>query len=243
MKLNGKNIISDADVTVLHQNSTLADVIKQQSTDIDRLKSNVKWLYKYGGVGSGSGGGGGNGGGSGVWYAVININGTTFTATPSETGNTQTGNLIVNGAGRYPIDIQIIRPRGGTFNAKISYFSGNTVTVNDKLNEDNAWTIKRNINITSNNQISVSITDGEYMAILRVDYITSPYYLTLKLCNNDGTLEYVGSVDKMVDDIKANGLKAKLEYDIGVEVAKDDAGNYNGVTYRVIDIKGNIKEP
>ena len=242
MKLNSKNIISDADVTVLHQNSTLADVIKQQSNDIDRLKSNVKWLYKYGGVGSGSGGGGGVGGGTGAWYAVISINGTTFTATPSETGNTQTGNLIVNGAGRYPLEIQIIRPRGGTFNTKISYYSGTMVTVNDKLNEDNAWTVKRNINITGNNKISITVTDGEFYVVLNVDYITSPYYLSLKLCNNADTLEHTGAVDKMVDDIRENGLKAKLEYDIGVEVAKDDDGNYNGVTYQVTDIKGNTKE-
>jgi hypothetical protein len=57
MKLNGKNIILDSDVTVAESSNSLSEVLKSYSNDLEKLKSNVKWLYKYGGVGSGGGGG------------------------------------------------------------------------------------------------------------------------------------------------------------------------------------------
>jgi len=57
---NGKNIITSDDVTVLGKNSgkTLEEVLESLQNDSDSLKSNVKWLYKYGGVGGNGGGGG-----------------------------------------------------------------------------------------------------------------------------------------------------------------------------------------
>ena len=62
MKHNGQNIIFDEDVTLTGSLSgqKLSDVIREQAEEIDRLKSNLKWIYKYGGVG-GSGGSGGGG--------------------------------------------------------------------------------------------------------------------------------------------------------------------------------------
>ena len=61
MKYNGTdNIITDNDILVTSgngSNKNLHAVIEEQQYDIDTLKSNVKWIYKYGGVGTGSGGG------------------------------------------------------------------------------------------------------------------------------------------------------------------------------------------
>jgi len=61
MKLNnGSKIIGTDDIFVSSNNSQigedLAAVLTKQDADILDLKKNVKWLYKYGGVG-GSGGG------------------------------------------------------------------------------------------------------------------------------------------------------------------------------------------
>ena len=68
MKYNGtNNIITDNDILVTSgsgSNKDLHTVIEEQQYDIDTLKSNVKWIYKYGGVGSGTGGGSGSGSGS-----------------------------------------------------------------------------------------------------------------------------------------------------------------------------------
>ena len=59
MKYNGTdNIITDNDILITSgngSNKNLYTVIEKQQYDIDTLKSNVKWIYKYGGVGSGTG--------------------------------------------------------------------------------------------------------------------------------------------------------------------------------------------
>ena len=58
-----QNIITDGDVIVTSPSKigkTLDEVLVEQQSDIDRLKSNVKYIYAYGGVG-GSGSGGGTG--------------------------------------------------------------------------------------------------------------------------------------------------------------------------------------
>jgi hypothetical protein len=62
MKYNGRNIIFDQDVTVTNTNhigENLSQVINKLDQDVNSLKSNVNWIYKYGGVGSGAGGGSG----------------------------------------------------------------------------------------------------------------------------------------------------------------------------------------
>lgn len=55
----GQNIIKDSDINLSEsfQNQNLAEVLNEYRQDLDQLKSNVKWLAKYGGVG-GSGGSG-----------------------------------------------------------------------------------------------------------------------------------------------------------------------------------------
>jgi hypothetical protein len=58
---------------------SLSDVLQQQQTDINSLKSNVKWIYKYGGVGSGAGGGGGSAS-SVPWNYIIELNDTAYTS-------------------------------------------------------------------------------------------------------------------------------------------------------------------
>jgi hypothetical protein len=64
MKINGKtNFISDKDIVITEGNNlgeTLSDILDNQQSDLNQLKSNVKWLYKYGGIGSGGGSGTGS---------------------------------------------------------------------------------------------------------------------------------------------------------------------------------------
>jgi len=72
MKKNGHNIITSDDITMLGKNSgkDLQTVLENAQNDIDSLKSNVKWLYKYGGVG-GSGGSGSPT--SDKWSATVSL--------------------------------------------------------------------------------------------------------------------------------------------------------------------------
>lgn len=239
MKLNGKNIILDSDVTVTESSSSLSEVLKSHSNDLEKLKSNVKWLYKYGGVGSGGGGGQV----TQKWYSIIDINGTSYQAVASDAGEVATGNLIVNGSGLYPISLQIIRPQGSSFSATISWFNGSsTTTKRYTLNADNSWSINDTILIGGNSTISVKITDGEYTAILNVSYISTPYIFQLDLCDNTGTSNKQSGSDIFISDVISEGLRAKLSYDIGIDVEEDSEGNKVGVTYVITDILGNVKE-
>jgi hypothetical protein len=77
MKLNGKNIIFSEDVTLSGDSSTLGnnlgEVLVNQNKELNKLKSNVKWLYKYGGVGSGTSTSSGSTGGSDTWSISASI--------------------------------------------------------------------------------------------------------------------------------------------------------------------------
>ena len=58
------NIITDGDIIITSpykNGKTLNEVLVEQQSDIDKLKSNVKYIYAYGGVGN-TGGSGGSGG-------------------------------------------------------------------------------------------------------------------------------------------------------------------------------------
>ena len=71
MKHNGQNIITDKDITLTgegFQGEELSGVLTNHTDRLNTLESNVKWIYKNGGVGSGSGGGGGD---STNWSAII----------------------------------------------------------------------------------------------------------------------------------------------------------------------------
>jgi len=80
MKLNNNskkiNIITDEDIIITssgQENNSLSEILKSHEENIDKLKSNVKWLYKYGGVGSGGGSGSGNP--QQTWKISISIDG------------------------------------------------------------------------------------------------------------------------------------------------------------------------
>ena len=91
MKLVNNNtsttFINTDDVTVSTSQTTLTDVLNDHNNDIQKLKQNVKWLYKYGGTGSKGGSGSGND--SSDWKMTVRINGST------------TQSLVNNGAKIY----------------------------------------------------------------------------------------------------------------------------------------------
>ena len=73
-----QNIITDGDVIITSPSKigkTLDEVLDEQQSDIDRLKSNVKYIYAYGGVGGSGSGGSGSGSGSTPVSAFIELDG------------------------------------------------------------------------------------------------------------------------------------------------------------------------
>ena len=99
-----KGIIDD-DILVTSPHNlgeSLKDVIDEQRQDIEKLKSNIKFIYSYGGVGGSGNGGSGSGGSvkeAKLYAELQNV----------ETGETRQINLDVNNIN------PLILPKSGTY--------------------------------------------------------------------------------------------------------------------------------
>lgn len=124
MKRKGANIITDQDIELTaygNQNKTLSEALTDQQTEIDQLKSNVKFIYKYGGIGSGPGGGSGP---TTTWKVVV---------TRTDTGAVIISGTTINfgGTGNYPFSVQVYG--GGSSTFKVTYNWTNSKVVKQKM--------------------------------------------------------------------------------------------------------------
>ena len=208
MKRNGKNIILSSDVTVesgSNRGKNLDEILEKQDSEIRELKSNVKWVYKYGGVGSGKGGGPGI---STAWSIYARLGG--------ELINGET--IILSGKGSYKLSLKINNPAGGVFNATYEYLhSGTTTSRTVKLNQDNAWTLEETIFLDSNSKIRVEVLDeNNETKWVESNYIVQSYSfdhkLVLKNGGNSG-MTYTSSTI-FVNYIRTNGIQISVDYSV-----------------------------
>ena len=226
MKLNGKsNIITDRDITItegLHLGENLSDVIDSQQKDINKLRSNVKWLYKYGGVGSGKGGGGS----ATSWALYVSMGGKLV-------DSDNTISLDPN-ASSYTIEIRIA---GGTNAYSVSYSYG-TVSRNITLDASNNWTSIITTALSSNGVISVTATDNIDVKTKYANYIVRPYQFSdltamQGYIDEDGILR-LGNVytssDIFIEKALASGLLLVCNYSIAVSAETNYTWSFNGTT-------------
>src|SRR5574344_1039955 len=163
MKKDGKNIIFDDDITMTGSNlgEKLSDVVGELQSKASKLESNLKWIYKYGGVG-GSGSGSGNSDTDYILYATLN----------GVQINSQ--NIILSSTGSYELVIKVQKPQGATFNVVYSYttINGSGVTVSQgetvQLNVSNSYTYTKYITLNNNDNVTVSATDSVYAVTKQV---------------------------------------------------------------------------
>lgn len=210
MKLNGKNIITDNDVTLTrtHLGETLDVVLDKQQAEIDSLKGNVKWIYQNGGVG-GKGGSGGSGSGDN-WSIYATLDNTQL----------KSNNIILNGPGIYKLVVKINKPGGGNFKCDIQYKNENGVQnpPSSYLNIDNVFTTTYNIQLGINDTINVTVTDenGEIKQVNAM-YIVNPYDFSIKYTKTNGQEYFSEDNDIFMEDIIENGLGIKINYSIGIK--------------------------
>lgn len=161
MKLNGnKNIILDGDVIVTSPSKigkTLGEVIDEQQQDINRLKSNVKYIYSYGGVGgTGSGGGSGSSGNSSDQAQLY------VTLNNKEIGDSP---ILLNGEGDYEFYAKVRKSGGERFFLRM-------------VTGDNP-----NINIAPRRPLSTELNNCEYTEMLN---IKKNGMIRVQLLDNDG---------------------------------------------------------
>ena len=242
LKKDGKNynIITDGDVTITSPSKigkTLKNVIDEQQSDIDRLKSNIKYIYAYGGVG-GSGSGSGSGGSNEKPITVrVTLNGSDIT-----TGEEP---IILDGKGNYKLYVKIGNASGKTL--LMGYTTdGSNVTdrlLNNRLNIDNRYQIELDVYLVKNNVLNISITDDEGNPIIYCSrrYIvdSDKFDISLNYKTDDGEINQYNSepYECFVSDPNRHDRFFKIDYSIyltnytkvNIQCSIDGVGEvYNG---------------
>lgn len=204
---NNEKVITEDDIVLSDGKQTLSERFASQQAEIDQLKSNVKWMYKYGGVGSGGGSGGGGTTQQFSIYATIN--------------NVQLRDqsIVLNGEGNYPLYVKINNPNGASFNVQYTYTTrsstGNTITQSQTtiLSIENNYTLNTIINLNNNDVLTVVASDGNNTQQVSCTYVTSPYIFSPYLVDNNGNTL---SSEIFVSNAQTNGINIRLDYTISV---------------------------
>ena len=131
MRLNdNKKIISEDDIILSDGSTTLSERINSQQQQINQLKSNVKWIYKYGGVGSGGGGGG-----TSIPFSIY--------ATLDDV-QLKSQTLVLAKQGVYTLYIKINNPNNGQFNVQVQYSTITSKGEEQKITNTKVLSIENN---------------------------------------------------------------------------------------------------
>lgn len=244
MKINGtNNFITDQDILVTSPTgggNQLSSVLKTQQDSINELKSNVKWIYKYGGVGSGSGGGGGA---KGSWKASISIN----NAPVVNNQDLDLSPFFNDGVVHANISVTISNPSAGGYRFAVLYKYGGMdyLSAGPALVVDNSYSISWNVDFSSNSTLVIKVIDiennfNEYS----MDYYVQGYDRSVLLVDkkDDGTESIIEQYEQTT--IKSGTLKNGL-------IFRATVANYAGfnikywpvstLPYSVVSING--KDP
>jgi hypothetical protein len=180
---NVQNIITDGDVIVTSLSKigkTLDKVLVEQQSDIDKLKSNVKYIYAYGGVG-GSGSGGSGSGANANPYAII-----TLDRYSVENGGET---IILGSRGTYTLHVKINNPGGKTF--YMGYNLNGSVTnqmMRYKIDGSIRYNLDTDIYLNKNGDLSIRIEDeeGNTLLIWNQTYLVDTDMLNITLNFIDG---------------------------------------------------------
>lgn len=225
MRLNNNSkIVSDDDIIMSDGSLTLSDKLSSITNDVNSLKTNVKWIYKYGGVGSGSGSGGG--GGDKPFSVFASLNGIQIK------GN----NIVLNGIDTYPLLIIINNPNGGKFNVTYSYTtktaSGGetTQTRTQILSIENAFRFQTNINLNTNATLTITVTDGNDTQQVSCQYIVTPYSFDVSLVDDKGEkyLTDSNTYEIFIETARDTGLNIKVDYVVSISATINYSARFNG---------------
>ena len=154
--------------------TTVDDVLDKHQKDLDKLKSNVKYLYSYGGVGgSGSGGNGTSTGKEPSLY--ITLGGYQLHQSGGST-------IVLSGPGEYTVEGNVRNSEGNTFYIKVACGTDISLSKFYKLNEDNQCKYKQTFNIKTNGEVIVEFYNSNYETLLQIrqQYIVNPHIFNVK---------------------------------------------------------------
>jgi hypothetical protein len=212
---NVQNIITDGDVIVTSPSKigkTLDEVLIEQQSDIDRLKSNVKYIYAYGGVGGS--GSGGSGTGEKPASVLITLNGVAV-----NNGNSA---IILDGKGKYKLYVKV--SNAGGKNLFMGYTTNGSAVTDDlmfyTLNGDNKYKREVDIELNGNGKLNIAISDdeGNNIGYYTQDYIVDSdmFNVTLNYIDHNNEVKQYSSepYECFVTDLNRRNRYFKIDYDI-----------------------------
>ena len=209
---NVQNIITDGDVIVTSPSKigkTLDKVLDEQQSDIDKLKSNVKYIYTYGGVGGSGSGGGGNGEKPITIHITLGNKGF------------KDDTIILNGKGIYKLYVKINNASGKNFYMGFAIndsVSENIMTY--RFNGDNRYSQDIDINLDRNGTLNVSISDdeGNIVGYYSQDYIVESerFAVSLNYTDINGEIQsYISEpYECFINDYNRTQRHFKIDYSI-----------------------------
>lgn len=207
MRLNNKGkIITDDDIIMSDGSNSLSDVISSLKQGISTLSSNVKWIYKYGGVGGSGGSGGGTTQPFSVYASLNDI-------------QLKDQSIILDGVGLYTLSIRINNPNGASFSVKYAYTTksetGNDIKQEQTviLSIENNYTMETQISLNKNSSLQITASDGNDTKQVMCNYVVTPYEFTLSLVDNDGNKV---SNEHFIETAAEKGVNVKLTYIISI---------------------------
>ena len=211
---NIQNIITDGDVIITSPSKigkTLNEVLNEQQSDIDRLKSNVKYIYAYGGVGGS--GSGGSGTGEKPVNVFIELNG-------KEICKDGDNAVVLNGKGNYTLKIKI--SNAGEKNYYMGYSTIGSVDDDNmgyELKGENRYKVEINIPLNENGTLNIKIIDSEdnLIGYYFQNYIVEPdiFNVTLNYTDRNGETHSLSKpYECFVDDQFRFNRHFKIDYSI-----------------------------
>lgn len=251
MKLNGKNIITDGDVIVTSPSvtgKTLESVITEQQSDINMLKSNVKYIYSYGGVG---GTGTGNGSSSGADSSSATLY--------AEFDNKEIGDnpILLNGEGKYTFYAKVRKSAGATYYLRVAVGDNpnvNTAPKRPLSTELNGCEYTEIFNLSENGKIIVQLLDSDNDVVDRNEqyYILHPHEFssvfkyrynggknTSEVSNNEYTMG--ATDDSAFDPYIEMSYKVNVTNPTGIKLTYTIGDFYSGV--EELSVVDNINKP
>jgi len=173
--ITGKDVVITKESLNENKEVTVDDVLDEHKKEIDKLKSNVKYIYAYGGVG-GNGHGGSGGGSTG--------NPTLFVSLGGHQIQSGSDNIIIFGKpGEYVFEGSLSNAGGEIFYVYVGYGKNIKNPKQITLDKENRWIIKsETYNLKENGQITVTLKDveGRTLSTVTQTYVVNAHSFDAK---------------------------------------------------------------
>ena len=151
------------------------NTLDEHKKSIDRLESNMKYMYSYGGVGGNGTGGQGGTTPTGSASLFVSLGGHQL----QNGGNA----IVLNEPGTYVVEGNVSNSGGEVFYVTVGY--GNKINYPDtfKLSTElNRCRFSSGLNLKNNGEIVVTFYDSEYstLSVIRQNYIVKPHTFSTK---------------------------------------------------------------